>query len=213
MTLSKHPLFSFLRRHWLTSACLVAALIVGCAIIHPVLAVTSRVDADILVVEGWVADAVLADAVKEFYSGHYALLLTSGLALEKDQKASAYESYAAEAAHQVIAFGANPSQVIACPAPLVTWNRTSSSARAVRDVLKLRGIVPKGINVVTAGPHARETWVAYRHIMSRETPVGIISFPNRTYDASYWWATYEGRRWVFKNIAGWTKEVLFGARS
>jgi hypothetical protein len=213
MKSTKSRFFPLSRRYWWVLAGVLLVVGVGAYVIHPVLAVTSRVDADILVVEGWVADAILTDAVQEFQHGHYRYLFTSGLVIEKDQNVESGDSYAAKAARTMIGLGIEPSSVIVCPTPHVDWERTSSSARAVREGLKKRGIKPKGINVVTAGPHGRETWVAYRHLFDKVSPIGIISIPNHTYDASHWWTSREGRRWVFKNIVGWTKEVLIGARS
>ena len=209
----KKRTFLLSSRSWLLLASFAFLLIVAAHFIHPVLAVTSRVDADVLIVEGWVADSILVGAMQEFHRGNYAYLFTSGLELEKYKDQEPRDSYAAKAARQLIKLGAPPASVIPCPTPQVSWNRTSSSARAVRYALQQRGIVPKGINVLTAGPHGRETWVAYRRIFNHVASIGIISIPNETYEASRWWESHEGRRWVFKNIAGWTKEVLIGSRS
>ena len=46
--------------------------------VYPFLAVTERVDADVLVVEGWVHDYAIRSAVEEFRRGSYHKLLTTG---------------------------------------------------------------------------------------------------------------------------------------
>lgn len=86
-------------------------------------------------------------------------------------------------------------------------------ARAVRDRMGALGVQPRGVNVVTAGPHARETWVAFRHALEAQAPVGIISVPKRNYDPERWWLSWQGLKWVPKDFLGWLKEVLIGQRS
>lgn len=179
------------------------------AFIHPLLAVTARVDADVLVVEGWVPEETLVAAVREFKTRHYHWLVASGLRFPPETPGS----YAEEAALTLKTLGVPANQLLALPADRVDWYRTSTSARGVRDGLKRLGIQPTGINVMTAGPHARETWIAYRRIMRTTCKVGIISIPVDEYDSARWWTTPEGRQWVLKNVAAWAKEALIGQRS
>ena len=200
-------------RWWLAGLGGLAVLVVFAAFVHPLLAVTSRVDADVLVVEGWVDDDILAAAAREFRQGNYGLIVTAGLEFEAGADRSGKGSYAAQAAAKLAALGTPKTCLISCPTPFVSWHRTSNSARAVREMLRARGVRPHGVNVLTAGPHGRETWVAYRRMLDGFGPVGVISVPNTSYDATWWWASAEGRRWVFKNIVGWPKEVLLGERS
>jgi hypothetical protein len=174
---------------------------------------TCRVDADILVVEGWVPDYVVQAASKEFARGGYACVATSDLQNESGSKAGPDGSRALHADAQLESLGVPRRCILACPAPSASWNRTSGSARAVRDRLRERGIVPKGVNVVTIGPHARQTRLAYRRVMGKDVAVGIITVPHEGFDSTRWWASGLGIKWVSKDFAGWLKECLFGLRS
>ena len=46
--------------------------------VYPFLAITDRVDANILVVEGWINEYAIRAAVKEFQSKHYQRVFTTG---------------------------------------------------------------------------------------------------------------------------------------
>ena len=58
-----------------------ALLLVGALIlkgVYPFLATTHRVNANILVVEGWIHEYAIRAALKEFQSNHYARIFTTG---------------------------------------------------------------------------------------------------------------------------------------
>ena len=71
------------RRGWVVAAVLV---LTGVAVflrgIHPFLAVNAPVQAEVLVVEGWVADYALKAAVKEFKRGAYKTVYVTGGPIE-----------------------------------------------------------------------------------------------------------------------------------
>lgn len=179
--------------------------------VHPFLAISKPIEANILIVEGWAPNNVLEYAAKEFREGNYLLVATSGLRFSED--GSVLNSYAYKAALRLIEFGLPEVSVVSCPSESVGWNRTGISARAVRDQLKEMDIDLVGVNVIAAGPHARQTYLAYRRIFSDTTKVGIISVPKINYDQDRWWASWEGIKWTNKDFIAWIKEVLLGHRS
>ena len=190
-----------------------AALISFMLFAHPFLAVTQRVDADLLVVEGWIPDYMLLPAAKEFQQGRYSLFLVSGLQNDPETHPTAPMPDTLRTVSRLEAFGVPRAVLLPCPAPFARWLRTSKTAIAVRDKIAERGLKPRGINVITAGPHARETWVAYQHAFGDKTPVGVISIPKNNYPANRWWLSRQGLIWVPKDFVAWLKEVVFGLRS
>ena len=181
--------------------------------VHPFLAITRKVDADILIMEGWIPEYMAAPAAQEFRNGHYTLLMISGLENDPDLGPPTELSDARKTAGRLQKLGIPPEAIVPCPAPFARWLRTSKTAQAVKSRIAELGLQPKGINVVTAGPHARETWVAYQHIFGSKMPVGIISIPKNSYPANRWWLSRQGLIWVPKDFVAWLKEVVFGLRS
>jgi hypothetical protein len=197
---------------WTALVVAAGAVIASAAFVYPFLSVTERVDADILVVEGWIPDYMLQPVVNEFYQGQYSVLLVSGLQNESGVDQAASISEVTRTATRLEQLGVPNHALVPCPAPIASWLRTSKSARAVQHKIVELGIKPKGINVITAGPHARETWVAYQHVFGPEMPVGIIAVPRSEYPANRWWLNRHGLYWVAKDIPAWLKELVFGLR-
>lgn len=187
----------------LTAAALLAVLVV----VHPFLAVHAPVDADVLVVEGWVPHYVVAEAAAEYQRKPYCWVAVSGLGVD----AARWDG--AGVVRQLLDVGVEPAGIVAAPAAPATWNRTSQMARAVRDKLSALSIRPRGVNVVTLGPHARQSRLAYRRLFGPGVPVGVIPVPKDDYAPARWWASKAGIRKTTKDLAGYVKEVIFGARS
>jgi len=173
---------------------------------------TQRVEANVLVVEGWIWDYAMESAAEEFKHGGYTLLATSGM--PNSPQSGQHQITTADAAvARLQQLGIPLSQIIACPASYTAWNRTASSARAVRDKLLHEGVPLKGINVITVGTHARKTILAYRRIMGSKVEVGIITVPSQNFDSERWWTSRVGIYATSKNTIGWLREYIFGPRS
>src|SRR4051812_13365426 len=69
-------------------------LVVFVVFVHPFLAVTRRVDADILVVEGWIPDYMFPAVAAEFREKQYRFLLVSGLQNDPGNITSAAPDFA-----------------------------------------------------------------------------------------------------------------------
>ena len=66
---------------WPADSSLPLVLLVGALMfegVYPFLAITHRVNANILVVEGWIHEYAIRAAVKEFQSNHYQRVFTTG---------------------------------------------------------------------------------------------------------------------------------------
>jgi uncharacterized SAM-binding protein YcdF (DUF218 family) len=180
--------------------------------IYDFLAVPSyRVDADIIVVEGWVPAYVIEAAAVEFKKGGYREIVTSDLELEQPGKTGSVNSVDTEAAVRLAQMGIAPSQIVVCQTLRTDWNKTAQSARIARETLESRGIHPKGINVFTIGVHSRRSWLAYQHAFGSKIPVGIFQIPETGLDPARWWASGLGIKRVTKGYVAWIRERLFGA--
>ena len=172
------------------------------------LSVTKRVDADVLVVESWIPYYMFQSAAGEFHRGHYALLLISGQQNNPDREQTSSVALESLALH-FEELGVPRSALITCPAQYSWWHRTAKTAKVVREKTHELGLKPRGINILTEGTHARETWAAYRHIYGNETPIGIISIPKIPPPSNRWWLSRGGIFWISKDFFGWLKEIIF----
>lgn len=165
--------------------------------IYPFLAETDRVDANILVVEGWVHEFGALAALKEFESGAYQRAYTTGGPMEGTGAYTSDGNTLASLGAAMLRrmrFPADAIQMV--PSHVSGRDRTYSSALALREWLRERKIVVRGINVVTEGAHARRTRLLFQEAFGNDVPVGVISAVNPDFDAKRWWRYSEGVREV-----------------
>jgi len=164
--------------------------------IHPFLAVTSPVKANVLVVEGWLPDYALKQALTEFESGDYRRLITTGGPLEKGYYLIQYKNAAALSAATLKALGLEKEKLVVVPAPGVIKDRTYASAVALSQWLSTSDLKIKSINLYTFDAHARRTWLLFKKALGSKIKVGVIAAETLDYEANKWWSSSAGVREV-----------------
>lgn len=164
--------------------------------VHPFLAVTAPVDAEVLVAEGWLPDFALEVSLRELARGHYRELIVTGGPIEKGEPLSEYRTLAEMSAATLVRLGGPTNRIRAVPAPKVRHDRTYTSAFALREALRREGSLPRRINVVTADAHARRTRLLFQKVFGDDTEVGIIAVPDTRFDPTRWWRSSMGFRTV-----------------
>ncbi|NES05153.1 MAG: cytosine deaminase [Okeania sp. SIO2F4] len=167
-----------------------------CLNIYSFLAVTSPIEADLLIVEGWMSDYAVKSAIAEFNQGSYQKLITTGTPIGKGFYLSEYNNFAELTAATLITLGVAPDRVVAVPTPQVTKYRTTASAMAVKEWLQTSNLKVNSINIYTLGPHARRSWMIYRNVFSPDIQVGVIALEPKGYNTHRWWQSSAGMRTV-----------------
>ncbi|MGE3311126.1 MAG: YdcF family protein [Limisphaerales bacterium] len=186
------------RRAWMATGVVAAvALFLGVRAIHPFLAITDPVAAKVMVVEGWLPDYALEEAVARYREDGYEKVFTTGGPLERGSYLSEHRTFAQSAAATLLKLGMATNEVLAVPASPTFRNRTYESAVALRDYLASQGAVPEAINLVSEGTHARRSRLCFQRALGRRTPVGIISIENRDYESDRWWKYSSGIKTIF----------------
>ncbi len=164
--------------------------------IHPFLAMTSPIVADVLVVEGWIPDYAIEQALAEFKSGGYKQLITIGGPLPIGSYLTEYKNFAQLAAATLKALGMPEQKLTVVPVTKVATNRTYASAIALRQWLVYANLPLESINLFTNSVHARRSWLIFKRVLNPEILVGIISADTQYYDPFRWWKYSEGVRTV-----------------
>lgn len=162
--------------------------------IQPFLAMEQPIEADTLLVEGWISDEAVKMAIAEFERGNYQLLITTGPPLTKGHFLSSYKTFAELTAATLITLGFDPQKIITIPSPIATKNRTYEAALAVRHWLLNSNYSIQAINLFSYDVHTRRSWLLYRRVLSPEFKVGAIAYPSQIYDPQYWWNSSAGIR-------------------
>ncbi len=163
--------------------------------IHPFLAVTKRVDAEVLVVEGWIHEYSIRFGAKEFERGGYQRVFTTGGPVNgTGGYSNDYNTSASVGADLLSKAGVARERVQMVPARVMGRDRTYSSAIALRDWFRAQKTPIRSLNIVTEDAHARRTRLLFQKALGKGVTVGIISVPNPDYDPKHWWRYSEGVR-------------------
>jgi DUF218 domain len=185
-------------RGWLlvTSAGLVAAYFVFLNI-HPFLAITHRVNTNVLVVEGSVQRYAIRGGAEEFKNGSYERIFTTGGPVAGNGGyINDYNTSASVGAEILKKFGVRDDLVQMVPSRVFARERTYSSAVALRDWFHEHNTSVHSINVLTEDAHARRTRLLYQKAFGKDVAVGVIAVSNPDYNPEDWWHYSDGIREV-----------------
>ncbi|MGB8473098.1 MAG: ElyC/SanA/YdcF family protein, partial [Candidatus Acidiferrum sp.] len=179
--------------------------------IYPFLAVTDRVDANILVVEGWINEYAIQAAAREFQGSHYERVFTTGGPVEgTGGYVNDYQTSASVSADLLRKYGVANGSVQMVPSRVMDRDRTYASAVALRNWFHAHKLPVRTINVLTEDVHARRTRLLFQKALGDDVTVGIIAVPNPDYNSKHWWRYSEGAKNVFgEGIAYLYARLLF----
>lgn len=174
--------------------CLVVGLAVGLVLFeaHAFLAVTERVESEVLVIEGWAPNYALEEGIAEFKNGRYRLLLTTGCTILNGVNLEPGDNHAGYAVARLKWLGMDPALMKAVPAEGTYRNRTYLSAVALARWFEQQEMPVKAINLLTVGTHARRSRLLFEQAFQGRVRVGIIAVEDREYEAKRWWRYSEG---------------------
>ena len=175
------------------------------------MAITQRVDARLLVVEGWIPQFAITAAVGEFRSGSYQRVFTTGGPVHGTGGfTDDFNTAASLGAERLRRAGLEKEHVQMVPSQISARDRTYGSAVALRDWLAQNAVNATAINIVTEDVHARRTRLLFQKAFGDGVKVGVISVPSPDYDAAQWWRSSEGVRGVLgETIAYLYARIIF----
>ncbi len=174
------------------------------------LAETTRIPAEVLVVEGWIGREGFQAALAEFRQGTYRYLVTSG-GVSTNNWDNQRWNYAESARNEFIRLGVPSEVIIAAPAGDNAEQRTYESAVAVARELEARGIHPHALVVFTIGAHARRSRLVYAKASPQSIAVGVISWTPSFLPKGPWWKSSVRAEALLKETVGWCLEILFNS--
>jgi uncharacterized SAM-binding protein YcdF (DUF218 family) len=184
-----------------------AVLLVGALVfkgVYPFLATTDRVNANILVVEGWIHEYGIRAAVKEFQSNHYEhVFATGGPVVGSGGYINDFYTSASVGAELLKKWGLPDERLQMVPSRVMDRDRTYGSAVALRNWFRGHNMAVSSIDVVTEDLHARRTRLLFQKALGDKVAVGVIAIPNPDYDAKRWWRYSAGLKEVVSEAAAY----------
>ena len=177
--------------------------------LYPILSPVDREKTDILALEGFVSDYVLADAIREFKQGHYTLLVTTGTPIESGGLLSEYQNTARVAAESLKKMGFDSSRLVVVETDEIMHDRTYNSGLALTHWLHANRPDIKAVNLMTMSVHGARSRILFQSALGDSIRVGIISLPNMFYGPYDWWHSSKGFREVMNEAIGLYYVKLF----
>ena len=174
------------------------------------LALTDRLPADILVVEGWIGRDGIQAAVDEFRRGGYHYVVATG-GLTSGRWENEPTSYAEMAAREMIQLGVPKESIVIAAAKSTERHRTFESAVAVWRALHDAGIRASDVNVFTLGPHARRSALVYSKVNAGNSKVGVIGWLPKEYQTELWWRSSDRSRDLLEETIGYFYELFLNS--
>jgi uncharacterized SAM-binding protein YcdF (DUF218 family) len=199
---------------WRGRLILASALLLAGALcikgVYPFLAITDRVNANTLVVEGWIHEYAIRAAVEEFQSNHYQRVFTTGgPVVGSGGYINEFHTSASVSADLLRKNGLANESVQMVPSRGMDRDRTYGSAVALRNWFRDHNMAVTAINIVTEDLHARRTRLLFQKAFGKDLHVGIIAVANVDYPAERWWYYSEGFKDVVSEFAAYLYARLF----
>jgi hypothetical protein len=172
---------------------------------HPFLAQTRPVGGDILVVEGWIPDYAMREALAAFRSRPYSLLVATGGPVPQGTAYASYGSYARLAAVTLEEFGLPADSIAVVPSPEVSRDRTYQEGVSLSEWLQGEGAARqvKSVDVFSFSAHARRSRLLYAMALGPDMRVGVYAPRDLGYDPGRWWKSSNGVRKVCDELIGY----------
>lgn len=95
-----------------------------------------------------------------------------------NRKSNDYDSHQQILRNELLANGIDSAKVVAISLDNRKFNRTLTTALAVRDWIEKNNLNINGINVASMGIHSRRTWLTYKTVLNTSCEAGYISLPD-----------------------------------
>lgn len=158
-----------------------------------------------LIVEGWLDEDALDQAIAVVARANYERVVASGGPIESWREGQTWPTYADRAADYLRRHGVG-IPVVAVAAPASAQDRTFLSAVVVRDWLRQHVGAVDAVDLFSGGVHARRSRLVYRIAFGPAVEVGVLAARPRRYTLDRWWTTSEGAKSVLDEAIGlaWT---------
>jgi len=171
--------------------------------IYGILAPVHREKSEILILEGFISDYVLKDAIDEFHDHGYKLLISTGTPLEQGQLLANFKNTANLVGESLLRMGFDSNNLVVIGTDEIRNDRTFNSALALKKWLVINRPETRAINLMTMNVHGARSQMLFQYALGDSIRVGIISVENFYYGPNNWWKSSKGFRETMNEAFGY----------
>ena len=177
--------------------------------LYPFLAPDKAPREGVMVVEGWIHDFALDDAVKMYQAGNYSKIVCTGTPIETGSYIQQYTSYPEMTAARLSKMGIPDDEIVVTVADGTKNDRTYLAAVAMREGIIAYNIDEINLHLVTVGPHGRRSRMLFQKALGKDYRIGVTCLDESSYDAEDWYKCSEGVRTVLGEFIAYTYAKFF----
>ncbi|HEY5621227.1 MAG TPA: ElyC/SanA/YdcF family protein [Pontiella sp.] len=163
----------------------------------------------VMVVEGWIHDFALDEAVALYQTGNYSKIICTGVPIETGSYIQQYKSYSEMTAARLLRLGIPEDEIVIAVAEENKKDRTFLAAVALREVFMAYNIKETNLHLVTVGPHGRRSRLLFQKALGDEYQVGITCLEDYGYEPERWYVYSQGVRKVISELIAYLYAKLF----
>ncbi|MDF7806685.1 YdcF family protein [Pontiellaceae bacterium B12219] len=195
---------------WLLIATLLCGLFLGfIASLYPFLAPEKPPHKGLMVVEGWIHDFALDEAIILFKTGNYSKIVCTGVPIETGSYIQQFKSYPEMTAARLKKMGIPPEKIIVSVADEAKKDRTYMAAVALREAFMAYNIDETELHLITTGPHGRRSRMLFQKALGDKYNIGITCLAPASYTPEDWYKGSEGVRYVMSEWLAYVYAKLF----
>ena len=160
-----------------------------------------------LVIEGWLADAPLEEALAWADAHAVKTIYITGGPIETGSWLAPWRTYPEMTAARLEAMGlADRYDIRPVPAPKTRKDRTYLSAATLRDALGTNA--PASMTLASEAPHLRRSALLFRRAFGERTRIGTLPLTPTDFDAHDWWHSSAGVRTLLSEAIAYPYALL-----
>lgn len=176
--------------------------------LYPFLAPEKPPHKGLMVVEGWIHDFALDEAVILYRAGDYEKIVCTGVPIETGSYIQQFKSYPEMTADRLRKMGIPEDQIVIAVADVAKKDRTYMAAVALREAFIAYNLEERNLHLVTVGPHGRRSRMLFQKALGKNYHIGITCLEPATYDKEDWYKSSEGVRMVISETLAYTYAKL-----
>ena len=193
---------------------LIAVLLIGvftglAANLYSFLAPEKGPHKGLMVVEGWIHDFALDEAVIMYRAGNYSKIVCTGIPIETGSYIQQYRSYPEMTAARLEKMGIDPDEIVVTVADYEKKDRTYLAAVALRQAFMTYNIEETDLHLVTTGPHGRRSRMLFQKALGEDYNIGITCIDEYSYDKEDWYTCSQGVTSVLDELIAYTYAKFF----
>lgn len=175
--------------------------------IYSFLSPTTKPVSKTLVIEGWIPESGLKNALAYYENNHYTKMILTGVPITQWTYSSPFSNMADASAGTMKQFFFKDTIYRAIIPATIQRDRTYSTAVAMKMQLDSWGIKADSFDLYSMGAHSRRSYLMFKKAFPN-SKIGLLTDVDPSFDAEKWYNSSRGFRTVFSELISYYYSFL-----